>query len=78
MAEQNTRELSGVDPERQTKRRAATRELMEKMMQRTADGESPLGLTLFPTHAYAAEAEMAWPSTRTSTTAPACATTTTR
>jgi aminopeptidase len=58
LADQNTRALSGVEPERQTRRQAAAKPLMEKMMQRTAAGEFRWALTLFPTHAYAAEADM--------------------
>jgi len=57
-AERNTRELSGVDPERQTRRRAATRELMQKTMQRAAEGEHRWVYTLYPTHAFASDAEM--------------------
>jgi aminopeptidase len=57
-ADTNTRELSGVDPARQSKRRAATRELMEVVMQRSADGGHRWVYTLFPTDAYAADAEM--------------------
>ncbi len=57
-AETNTHELSNVDPERQTKRRAATRPLMEVMMRRSAEGEHRWVYTLFPTDAYAADAEM--------------------
>ena len=57
-ADTNTHELSDVDPERQTKRRAATRELMEVVMQRSAEGGHRWVYTLFPTDAYAADAEM--------------------
>jgi aminopeptidase len=57
-AETNTRELSGIEPERQTKRRAATRELMQAMMRRAAAGEHRWVGTLFPTNAHAADAEM--------------------
>jgi aminopeptidase len=57
-AELNTRELSSVDPERQTRRRAATRELMETVMRRSAEGTHRWVYTLFPTPAYAADAEM--------------------
>jgi aminopeptidase len=57
-ADTNTRELSGVDPERQTKRRAATRRLMETVMKRAADGDHRWVYTLYPTDAYAADAEM--------------------
>jgi aminopeptidase len=58
IADTNTRELSGIDPGRQTKRQLATKELMEKMMERSAAGDFRWSLTLFPTQAYAAEAEM--------------------
>src|SRR6185503_3385174 len=54
----NTRELSGVEPSRQTRRQAAVKPLMEKMMERSAAGELRWGLTLFPTEAYASEADM--------------------
>lgn len=55
----NTRELSGVDPSLQTRRQAAVKPLMEKLMKRSAAGDLRWGLTLFPTEAYASEAEMA-------------------
>jgi aminopeptidase len=58
IADTNTRALSGVDPERQTRRQTAVKPLMETMMKRSATGELRWGLTLFPTEAYAAEAEM--------------------
>jgi aminopeptidase len=57
-AETNTRELSGVAPERQTKRRTATHHLSEAVMRRTAEGKHRWVYTLFPTDAYAADAEM--------------------
>jgi aminopeptidase len=57
-ASTNTRELSGVDPARQTRRRTATGELMAKAMQRSAEGKYRWCYTLFPTGAYASEAEM--------------------
>ena len=57
-ADTNTRELSRVPPERQTMRRAATRELMDAMMRRTAAGEHRWVGTMFPTNAHAADAEM--------------------
>jgi aminopeptidase len=57
-ADTNTRELSGVDPERQTKRRAATRRLTEVVMERSAHGNHRWVYTLFPTDAYAADAGM--------------------
>jgi aminopeptidase len=58
MADTNTRALSSVDPERQTRRQSAVRPLMETMMRRSATGELRWALTLFPTQAYAAEADM--------------------
>jgi aminopeptidase len=58
MADANTRALSGVAPELQTRRQAAAKPLMETMMRRTAAGEFRWSLTLFPTQAYAAEADM--------------------
>jgi aminopeptidase len=54
----NTRELSAIPPERQTKRQAATGDLLSRAMQRSANGEFRWVYTLFPTNAYAAEAEM--------------------
>jgi aminopeptidase len=58
VADTNTRELSSVDPSRQTRRQRATKVLMERMMERSAAGDFRWSLTLFPTQAYAAEAEM--------------------
>ena len=57
-ADTNTRELSGVAPERQTTRQAATRHLMETTMERAAEGEHRWVYTLYPTNAYASDAEM--------------------
>jgi aminopeptidase len=57
-ASTNTRELSGVAPERQTLRQTVTGDLMSRAMQRSADGEFRWCYTLFPTSAYASEAEM--------------------
>ncbi|HEY8082729.1 MAG TPA: aminopeptidase [Solirubrobacterales bacterium] len=54
----NTRELSGIAPERQTLRQAATGELMARAMKRSAEGSYRWCYTLFPTNAYASEAEM--------------------
>ncbi len=58
MASQNTRALSQVPPERQTKVQAARQHLMKRMMERAAAGEYRWALTLFPTNAYASEAGM--------------------
>jgi aminopeptidase len=57
-ADTNTRELSQVPPDRQTKRQAATRHLMKRTMQRAAEGAHRWVYTLFPTNAYASDAEM--------------------
>ena len=57
-ADMNTRQLSRVPPERQTRRQAATRSLMERTMQRAAEGSHRWVYTLFPTNGYAADAEM--------------------
>jgi aminopeptidase len=58
MADTNTRALSGVDPARQAVRQRAVKPLIEAIMNRSAAGEFRWSLTLFPTQAYAAEAEM--------------------
>jgi aminopeptidase len=57
-ADSNTRALSSIPPERQTKRQAATRELIEHVMKRSAEGEHNWVYTLYPTNAYASDAEM--------------------
>jgi len=57
-ADLNTRELSQVAPARQTMRRSATKDLMETLMRRAAEGEHRWVYTLLPTHAYASDAEM--------------------
>jgi aminopeptidase len=58
MASSNTRALSSVPPERQTRRQSAMQGLMKRMMERSAEGSYRWALTLFPTHAYASEAGM--------------------
>ncbi len=54
----NTRELSAVPPARQTQRQVAMGELMARAMERSANGEFRWCYTLYPTNAYASEAEM--------------------
>jgi len=54
----NNRELSAIAPERQVKRRTATHHLSEAVMRRSAEGTHRWVYTLYPTHAYAADAEM--------------------
>lgn len=57
-ASTNTRELSGVPPERQMLRQSVTGELMQRAMKRSAEGDFRWVYTLYPTSAYASEAEM--------------------
>ena len=57
-ASTNTRELSAVPPERQTRRRQATGDLLARAMDRSAEGGLRWCYTLYPTAAYASEAEM--------------------
>ena len=57
-ASTNTRELSGVPPERQTLRQSVTGDLMNRAMKRSAEGDFRWVYTLYPTSAYASEAEM--------------------
>jgi aminopeptidase len=54
----NTRELSGVPPEKQMLRQSTTGDLMQRAMKRAADGDFRWVYTLYPTSAYASEAEM--------------------
>ena len=78
-ADTNTRELSKVPPERQTLRRAATRELMQTMMQRSSDGRAPLGRDDVPDQRpRRRRRDEPRATSRTSTTAPAWPTTPTR
>jgi aminopeptidase len=58
IAETNTRELSGADPKKQARAQKARKPLMDTSMRRAASGEYRWALTLFPTHAHAAEAGM--------------------
>jgi aminopeptidase len=58
MADVNPRELSRVDPKKQARVQKARQGLMEATMRRSAAGEYRWALTLFPTHAYASEADM--------------------
>lgn len=56
----NTRALSGLDPALQARRNKALAPLLEAQMQRGARGELRWMSTLFPTPAYAMEAEMGY------------------
>ncbi len=57
-ATENTRTLSGVDLEKQTIERNASKDMMATFMRRSASGEFRWVGTLFPTQAYAQEADM--------------------
>jgi aminopeptidase len=59
LAETNTRARSGIDPVRQRLHAAARGPLRQRGMARAAAGELRWSLTLFPTDAYAMDAEMA-------------------
>ncbi|HEY1015055.1 MAG TPA: aminopeptidase [Herpetosiphonaceae bacterium] len=54
----NTRDLSGVDPARQAIAQGARRELMSTFMRRSAEGSLRWCVTLFPTEAFAQDADM--------------------
>jgi aminopeptidase len=54
----NTKSLSGVDPARMVMRSSARRGLLEKVLERSAAGEMRWVTTLFPTNAFAQDAEM--------------------
>jgi len=58
MADANARELSQIEPARQSRAQKARKPLMETSMRRAAEGEYRWALTLFPTNAYASEAGM--------------------
>ena len=58
MADSNPRELSQADPKKQARAQKARRPLLDTTMKRAATGDHRWALTLFPTHAYAAEANM--------------------
>jgi aminopeptidase len=54
----NTKALSRVDPAKMVMRSTARRGLTEKMLERSAAGELRWVVTLFPTNAFAQDAEM--------------------
>ncbi|MCC6793424.1 MAG: aminopeptidase [Thermomicrobiales bacterium] len=58
-AETNTKASSGVDPARQRRFSAARAELSQAFMHRAAEGTLRWSTTLFPTDAYAQDADMA-------------------
>jgi aminopeptidase len=57
-APRNTRELSGVDPARQSRASRAQAEIFTIFLERAARKELKWSLTLYPTHASAQEADM--------------------
>lgn len=57
-AETNTRRLNDIDPAKQRQYAAARNDLSATYMQRAADGELDWTLTLYPTDAYAQDANM--------------------
>ncbi|HEY1348220.1 MAG TPA: aminopeptidase [Ktedonobacteraceae bacterium] len=57
-AEENTKELNGIDPARIALAQRANRHLLQTFMQRGAAGSLRWCSTLFPTNAYAQDAEM--------------------
>jgi aminopeptidase len=58
MSETNTRALTGVDPAKQQLAQKARGDMLQTMMSRAGSGELNWVLTLFPTDAYAQDAEM--------------------
>ena len=58
MADANTRALSQADPAKQTRAQKARSPLLKASMDRSAKGDYRWALTLFPTQAYASEADM--------------------
>jgi aminopeptidase len=58
LADANTRALTRADPEKQSRAQKARRPLLDASMKRSAEGAYRWALTLFPTHAIAAEADM--------------------
>ena len=78
MAEhEHPRALPGRRPSARRARQAATQPLMKRAMERSAEGELPLGADAVPdARVRVRGGHDASPPTRTSTTAPACATST--
>lgn len=58
LADTNTKALSNVDPARQSLFQSARRELFGTYLRRASDGSLDWTLTLFPTDAYAQDADM--------------------
>ena len=58
MADANTRALSQADPAKQMQAQKARKPLLNASLDRSAKGDYRWALTLFPTNAYASEADM--------------------
>jgi aminopeptidase len=58
LADVNAKALSQADPKKQARAQRARKHVMDTAMRRAATGEHRWALTIFPTHAYAAEAGM--------------------
>jgi aminopeptidase len=58
LSEENTKALSGADPNKQRLAQTARRDIMAKYLQRSAEDSLKWCVTLFPTNAYAQDAEM--------------------
>src|ERR1700730_9328458 len=58
MAQDNTKGMSGVNPERMALAQQAMRELSQTYMQRSAAGTLNWSIAMFPTNAYAQDANM--------------------
>jgi aminopeptidase len=58
LAETNTKALSGVDPSRQRLAQQARAELIQTFMRRSAEGTMDWTITLYPTDAFAQDADM--------------------
>ena len=58
MGDVNTRAMTSLDPDRQVMRSQATEKIMKTFLDRAGKGDLQWVLTLFPTNAYAQDAEM--------------------
>lgn len=58
LSDENTKELSGIDPKKTVMRAKSRTGLMNTMMQRSATGEFRWVVAPYPTNAYAQDAEM--------------------
>ncbi|HEX5505672.1 MAG TPA: aminopeptidase [Thermomicrobiales bacterium] len=58
LSDVNTKALSGADPAKQARRQAAQRELLRRFMERDAGGDLRWSGAMYPTEAYAQDAEL--------------------